>query len=56
MAQYKVLSERFSKGKVGEVVDSADLDECNIESLVAGCHLAEVANKQTKPDNKTEEQ
>lgn len=55
MAQYKVLSERFTKGKKGEVVDSADLQECNIEALVAGGHLAEVSNKPTKTE-KNEEQ
>ena len=56
MAQYKVLSELFAKGKIGEVVDSTDLEDCNIEALVAGGHLAEVSNKPSKTETKNEEQ
>lgn len=48
MANYKVLSNRFSLGKKGETVDSALLDGCNIGALVEAGHLAEVSAKVSK--------
>ena len=48
MASYKVLSNKFSAGKHGEVLDSALLDGCNIEALVEAGHLAEVSAKVSK--------
>lgn len=48
MASYKVLSDRFSFGKKGEVLDSALLDGCNIGALVEAGHLAEVSAKVSK--------
>jgi hypothetical protein len=51
MAQYKVLSARFTGGKVGSLVDSDALEGCNIEALVSGGHIAEVPSKSTKPES-----
>lgn len=51
MAQYKVLSERFTGGKVGSLVDSDSLEGCNIEALVSGGHLAEVPAKTNKTES-----
>ena len=48
MASYKVLSDNFSAGKQGEVLDSALLDGCNTEALVEGGHIAEVNAKISK--------
>jgi len=48
MASYKVLSDNFSLGKQGELLDSALLDGCNIEALVEAGHLAEVSAKVSK--------
>lgn len=48
MASYKVLSDNFSVGKQGEVLDSALLDGCNIGALVEAGHLAEVSAKVSK--------
>jgi hypothetical protein len=48
MASYKVLSENFSAGKQGEVLDSEVLDGCNIGALIEGGHLAEVNAKISK--------
>jgi len=48
MASYKVLSDNFSVGKQGEVLDSALLDGCNIGALVEAGHLAEVSAKNKK--------
>jgi hypothetical protein len=48
MASYKVLSENFSAGEQGAVLDSASLDGCNIEALVEAGHLAEVSAKVSK--------
>jgi hypothetical protein len=48
MASYKVLSENFSAGKQGQVLDSEALDGCNIEALVESGHLAEVNAKISK--------
>jgi len=48
VASYKVLSDNFSKGDQGELLDSALLDGCNIEALVEGGHIAEVNAKISK--------
>ena len=48
MTSYKVLSENFSAGKQGEVLDSSALDGCNIEALVEAGHIAEVSAKVSK--------
>jgi hypothetical protein len=48
MTSYKVLSDNFSVGKQGEVLDSTALDGCNIEALVEAGHLAEVSAKVSK--------
>ncbi|CAB4157143.1 hypothetical protein UFOVP691_5 [uncultured Caudovirales phage] len=48
MASYKVLSDNFSLGKQGELLDSALLDGCNISALVDAGHLAEVSAKVSK--------
>lgn len=51
MAQYKVLSERFTGGKVGSLVDTDNLEGCNIEALVTGGHLVEAPSKTTKTES-----
>ena len=48
MASYKVLSDNFSAGEQGQVLDSALLDGCNICALVDAGHLAEVSAKVSK--------
>ena len=51
MAQYKVLTDRFTGGKVGSLVDSDSLEGCNIEALVAAGHLVEAPSKTQKPES-----
>ncbi len=48
MTTYKVLSDNFSLGNQGEVLDSALLDGCNIQALIEGEHIAEVNAKISK--------
>ena len=43
MATYKVLSDRFSKGKKGATLDSEQLSGANISALVEAGHIAEIS-------------
>lgn len=57
MAQYRVLSDNFAFAEKGKTVDAALLDECNIQALVEGGHLAELSGKTVKSESvETKEQ
>lgn len=45
MASYKILSDRLTVGKQGQIIDEAQLEGANISALVEGGHIAPVANK-----------
>jgi hypothetical protein len=52
MAIYKVLSDNCGLGVKDSLVDSEKCEECNIEALVVGGHLAEVTSKSNKETEK----
>jgi hypothetical protein len=57
MTLYRVLSDNFALAPKGKTVDAALLDECNIQALVEGGHLAEIGGKAVKSETvETKEQ
>ncbi len=52
MATYKVLSDNCGLGVKGALIDSEQCEECNIQALVEGGHLAEATSKTTKETEK----
>lgn len=54
MAKFRIVSDNTDLGKPGELVDSADLEGYNVEALVEGGHLAEVAPSSSKAHKSSE--
>ncbi len=45
MASYKILSNRLTVGKQGQIIDEALLADANIKALVEGGHIEPVSAK-----------
>lgn len=54
MASYKVLSNRVSGKKAGDLISDEELAGANVEALIEGGHLALVANKKKNDETKVE--
>ena len=50
MSSYKIISDRLTIGKQGQIIDDNALDGANIQALIDGGHIAIVSAKQT-PEN-----
>lgn len=54
MASYKVLTNRVSGKKAGDLISDEDLAGANVEALIESGHLALVANKKKNDEPKVE--
>lgn len=48
MTQYKITSERFTLGNMGQSIDESDLANANIQALIDGGHLSAITTKKTE--------
>ena len=51
--KYKIVSGRIAEAGAGQIVDSAQLDGCNIDALLDSGHIVPVEAK-IKPDVKSQ--
>ena len=55
MAQYKVLSENCTLGKLNETVSIDEASGLNVEALIDGGHIQAVVSKPSKTEQETKE-
>jgi hypothetical protein len=55
MAQYKVLSENCTLGKLNETVSIDGASGFNVDALIEGGHIQAVASKTSKTEQETKE-
>lgn len=56
MSKYKVLSDKVTVGEVGDTVDEAVFDGCNIEALIEAGLIAPASFGKFSKKSETEEQ
>lgn len=56
MDKYRIISDKVTVGEVGQTVDAAAFDGCNISALVDAGLIAPVAASKVSKKSETEEQ